>query len=242
MDKYILVTGASSGIGEATARYLASCSYNLVLVARRKEKLEQLERELETEVLCVPFDLSNTEEIEDIFKTCKEQGIKLSGMVHCAGINRDMPIAVNDIGAMNEVTKINYYAFVELGKFFSKKKYSCDGSSIVAISSQAAVERAKGMLTYAASKAALNVTVGVMAKEFVRRKIRVNAILPNFVDTPMVRPKESVLVGIDEKLEKQPLGIISPLEVAYLAEFLLSDKSEKITGAEIPISGGRLLE
>lgn len=238
MKKYILVTGASSGIGEATARYLASCSYNLVLVARRKELLEKIAGELDTDVICIPFDLKNIEQIEDIFSGCKENGIKLDGMVHCAGINRDLPIAVNDIEIMEEVTRVNYYAFVELGKFFSKRKYSNEGSSIVAISSLAVVSRAKGMLTYAASKSALNTAVSVMAKEFVKRKIRVNSIMPAFVDTQMAKDMDTALGDLETKLQKQPLGIIEPIDIAYLVEFLLSEKAGKITGAEIPVSAG----
>lgn len=238
MNKYILVTGASSGIGEAVAKYLASCSYNLVLVARRGEKLEALAKALDTEVLCVPFDLCNLEQIENIFLSCKEAGIKLDGLVHCAGINRDMPIVVNDIAVMEEVTRINYYAFVELGKYFSKKKYSNEGSSIVAMSSIASQSCPKGMATYVGSKLALNGVVSVMSKEYAKRKIRVNAVMPAIVDTPMVNSEDQILVDMENKKESQPLGVIEPVDIAYLVEFLMSDKSSKITGAKIPVSAG----
>ena len=137
---------------------------------------------------------------------------------------------------MMEVMNTNLLSFIELGKFFSKKKYSSEGAGIVAISSMASLQCAKGMCTYSVSKAGLNAAVKVMAKEFVKRKIRVNAILPNFVDTTMTQKAlEYSSTNIEEF---QPLGIIEPKKIADIIDFLLSEKAAYITGALIPVSGG----
>lgn len=240
MQKSILVTGASSGIGEAVVRHLSSQGYIVVLVARNENKMKQLTEQLTNESLIIPYDLSNLDEIENIFKVCYENNIKLSGMVHCAGINQDLPIKANDIEVMKKITTVNYFSFVELGKYFQKKKYSTENASVVAISSSAAESCAKGMCTYASSKAAVNAAVKVMGKEFLKRRQRVNAIMPNFVDTPMARQMDNALGDLDEKVQYQPLGLIEPLHVAYLVEFLLSDKAAYITGACIPLSGGAI--
>lgn len=155
-------------------------------------------------------------------------------------INQDLPIKANDIEVMKKITTVNYFSFVELGKYFQKKKYSTENASVVAISSSAAESCAKGMCTYASSKAAVNAAVKVMGKEFLKRRQRVNAIMPNFVDTPMARQMDNALGDLDEKVQYQPLGLIEPLHVAYLVEFLLSDKAAYITGACIPLSGGAI--
>lgn len=240
MEKAILVTGASSGIGAATSEYLSERGYFVILVARNKDRLNQISKNLCGENLIIPYDLSDLEHIDEIFNICKDKGVKLDGMAHCAGINNDIPVRANDIKVMKEVTTINYYSFVELGKHFNKKKYSNDNASIVAISSSAANSCSKGMCTYAASKAALNAAVKVMGKEFLKRKQRVNAILPTFVDTPMAERMDATLGDLDNKVAGQPLGLIEPVQIAYLVEFLISDKSSYITGACIPVSAGAI--
>lgn len=237
-DKNILITGASSGIGAAISEYLSELGYSVVLVARDKNKLEHVKARLCGKSIIIPFDLADLENIENIFLNCRESEIKLDGLVHCAGVNNDIPIQANNIEIMKEVTTINYYSFVELGKYFFKKKYSNDSASIVAISSSASISCTKGMCTYAASKAALNAAVKVMSKEYLKRKQRVNAILPTFVDTPMAARMDTILGDLEQKIANQPLGLIEPKQIAYLAEFLLSDKSSYITGACIPVSAG----
>lgn len=229
----ILITGASSGIGKAAVEYLDSVGHRIVLVARNQERLEQTAQTLKNNPICIPCDLCDLDNIEHIFIQCKDAGIKLDGMLHCAGINRDMPVKANDVAAMVDVTTLNYMSFVELGKYFSMKKYSNDNGSIVAMSSTAVLGCDKSMCTYAASKAAVDTAVRVMAKEFVRRKIRVNSIQASYVETPMME----IVDNLEEKIAAQPLGIIEPIQVAYLMEFLLSEKSKYITGSNIKISG-----
>lgn len=232
----IVVTGASSGIGRATVLHLDSLGHRVIMVARREDALRDLVLRMKNTPLYFPYDLQNLENIESIFTYCKQEGIKLDGLVHCAGINRDMPIKVNDISAMMEVMRLNYMSFVELGKFFSLKKYTNDGAAMVALSSCAVYDCAKSMCTYTASKAAIDTTVRIMAREFAKRKIRVNSIQPAFVDTEMARSVDN----LEAKVANQPLGFIEPVQVAYLIEFLLSDKAKYISGSNIKISAGVL--
>jgi NAD(P)-dependent dehydrogenase (short-subunit alcohol dehydrogenase family) len=236
MSKKVLVTGASSGIGEAVCRYLSEQGYYVVLVARNEERLKMIGSELPNANMIVSYDLQNIDDIEEIFKACTGDG-KLTGLVHCAGINKDVPVKMNDIDDMKKVMVVTYYAFVEMGKHFYKKKYSEDGSAIVAVSSAAAISFGKGTCTYSSAKSALNSAVNVMAKEFLKRNITVNSIMPGYVDTPMLSNlKEQG--NLDDLLKTQPRGLIDPKQVAYLIEFLLSDKSSCITGANIPITNG----
>ena len=236
--KNILVTGASSGIGEAVCRFLSEGDYKVIMVARNNEKMRKIADELKTEPLMISYDLQNLEDIESIFHTISDKGIKLDGLVHAAGINRDIPIKSNDIELMKQVTTIHYYSFVELGKYFAKKKYTNDNGSIVAISSLASFRCDKGMCTYSAAKAALEAAVSVMSKELRNRGHRANAILPSFVDTPMIHDENNPIIDIDNKIANQPMGLVKPLDVAYLVEYLLSEKARFISDAHIPIGGG----
>ena len=235
--KNILVTGASQGIGEAVTRHLSEQGALVVMVARNDKKLTQIQETLSNETLICQYDLNDLDNIEEIFLRCKEKGIKLDGMVHCAGINRDMPIRANDTEAMNEVMRVNYMSFVTLSKFFVRRKYSNDESCILAISSNATNTNAAGMCTYTSSKIALEAAVKILAKETLKRRIRVNAIAPAWVDTEMIKKTENY---VDAKtiVDSQPLGIIPPVHIAYLADFLMSEKGKYITGAVIPVSGG----
>lgn len=237
--KNILITGASSGIGKCVAEYLHSQGNTVILVARNEEKLNKLAKKLGDNAYIYPYDLINLKNIGEIFEFCINKGLKLDGMVHSAGINKDMPIKVNDISAMNETMTINCLSFLELGKYFCKKKVCNDNASIVALSSTASKKFGKGMSTYVASKAALNGIVKVMSKEYITRKIRVNAILPAFVKTEMMERTKEFVKELDERVSKsQQLGVIEPIQVAYLSEFLLSEKSKYITGSLIPITAG----
>lgn len=233
MDKWVLLTGASSGIGRITALYLAEQGYKLALLARSEDKLATLSQEMKEASVLLPFDLTALDQIGEVFETCREQGIKLDGLVHCAGMGINTPVRGNNIEEMKSTMTVNYFSFVEMGKYFGLRKYSNEGASVVAVSSISPLTCYPGACNYAASKSAINAAVRVMSKEFMRRKIRVNAVLPGYVNTPL-GPDEND----PEYIAQQPLGIIKAPYVAYLIEYLLSEKAKYITGTLIPISGG----
>lgn len=234
--KSVLITGASSGIGEAVAQYLDSVGYRVILVARRMEKLKKMASTMSEDTVCISYDLQNLTNIESIFLQIKEAGIKLYGLVHCAGINRDQPVKTNVLEDMVQVMNINLMSFIELAKYFCRKKYSEEGSAIVAMSSTAVYGCDKSMCTYSASKAGLDAAVRVMSKEFAKRKIRANTIQPTYVDTEMARNTPDY----EAKFASQPLGVIQPVEIAYLVEFLLSEKAAHISGSNIKMSSAAI--
>lgn len=238
-NKNILITGSTSGIGHEIACQFDQQGANLVLVGRTKEKLEKMEKEFNGNTAAVLYDLSDLENIEEIFRQCKAKIGKLDGMVHCAGSIEMNLIRANDIKAMKRQMDVNAFSFFELGKYFSMKKYSNNNSSIVAISSVAVFLNDPGMVQYSASKAALNAAVKTMAKEFIKRKIRVNAILPANVNTEMFTSGIGAIENfLEDALKRQPLGIIEPEQIAYLTEFLLSDNAKYITGELAVVGGG----
>ncbi len=231
--KTILVTGCTSGMGYETARYLHEMGYGLVLTGRDRERLKAVAENLECDTACV-CDLSKEGQVEHIFTYLQEQERKLDGMVHCAGNFVNAPVRMFKEADLTGVMELHFYAFMRLAKLFYKRSYSNPNASIVALSSFSAVTCREGSSMYAASKSAMNTAVKVMAKEFVKRRIRVNGILPAYVDTRMTQGIED-LVDVEKR---QPFGLIDPKQIAYLTEFLLSEKSRFITGALIPVSAG----
>ncbi|MCI8454791.1 MAG: SDR family oxidoreductase [Lachnospiraceae bacterium] len=259
MNKPVLILGGSTGMGAACARLLSKRGHTVILVARNEQALRQTQASLSGEAMVFPYDLEDTEHVKTVFDFCREQGALLHAMIYCAGMDASYPIKACTASVMERVMRVNCFSFMEAGKHFSNKRYSVDYGKIVAISSSASITCDKGMGIYSASKAALNATVKTMAKEFTRRGILVNAVLPAGVLTPMAIKKMQMQdTGLQIKEEEaiealnqnqpvivsdsdQPLGIISPDSVAELITFLVSEQNKYITGALIPVSAGRYL-
>lgn len=236
INKTILVTGATSGIGETSARYFNSLGMNLYLTGRNQKKLDDMKLEMGGNVYTFSCDLNNLENVELLFNDINEKNIKFDGLLFSSGIADPTPIRANTIEYMHKMMNVNCLSFMEIGKFFCNRRFSNNGASIVAISSLAADYPSSGQGMYAATKEALNSMVQVMAKEYTKREIRVNSIMPSYVLTPMVQGEVSY--AMNNGIENLPFGPIDPIQIAYLAEFLLSDKSKYITGARIPVSAG----
>lgn len=251
-----LITGASSGIGASCAKMLSKAGHTVVLIARNKEKLEGFaDEEISGQKYCFAYDLNDVTNIHNIYDLCKERKLKLDGMIYSAGINADVPMKACTPDLFERVLRVNCIAFAEMARLFYSKRYSNDNSRVLAISSSASISCDKGMGPYSASKAALNAIVKTMAKEYVRRGILVNALLPAGVLTPMAVKKIETLTGEKYDLqawlndveanpvhinedEAQPLGIIPPSYLAHIVSYLVSPENKYITGALLPVSAG----
>ena len=231
--KTIMITGATSGIGLAAAKHLHECGYLPVLIGRDEERTALLSSQLH-DAPYVIADLEKTESIHEIMDSCQVRKIRLDGLVHAAGAVINVPARSFRTEDMERQIRLHYYAFLELCKGFYSRKISNDGASIVAISSLASMTKLKGSLLYAGSKGALNTAISVLSKEFSKRMIRVNGLLPAYVSTRMTSGLEELI----DVREKQPFGMIPPENIAELIEMLLSDKTKYITGALIPVSAG----
>lgn len=233
MPKNILITGASSGIGEASAKYLVSQGYSVMLVGRNENKLVQLTESLGEWADYCAYDLHDLDNIEEIFKYCESKSFVLDGFVYCAGIGGSCPIRNLDWHFVSDMMTVNCLAFIEMVKFAVDRKYSRKNSSIVVMSSLSSITCYRGSTAYTISKAAINAACRTVSNEILRRGIRINSIMPGYVRTPMMSGTS------DEDIRReQPWGYIEPSEIAFLIEYLLSDKAKNITGANIPVSAG----
>lgn len=241
-NKRILVTGASSGIGRAIAILCSKLGADIVLVGRNEKELNNSFNQLNTgSHFILQYDLSIPENIELMMNQCIDGRRKLDGLVHAAGVNALIPLSSLGYKKMNEVMQINYFAFLELAKFFSKRKYS-DGGSIVGISSVSSMAGSKGMSLYCGSKGALDSSVRALALELAPKNIRVNSVVPSYIKTDMYNEAEKLTGGNakNKVSENQILGLGSPEDVANAVAFLLSDASRFITGSTLVVDGGYL--
>lgn len=239
-EKTILVTGASSGIGRATAIECARMGARVILSARNVERLELTRAELDNqennhEIMVA--DLTNQDEIETLVNAVPS----LDGLVLSSGrTGNALPIKFDKREKINPVFETNFFAPFELMRSLFKSKKLKDGSSVVTIASIGGVKAfATGNGDYGAAKAALNSIMKFAAKEFAAKGIRVNCICPGMIQTPMVDS-----CGFSEEQLKADIATYplkrygKPEEVAYGAVYLLSDATVWVTGTELYIDGG----
>lgn len=240
--KKILVTGAASGIGKATVKYLSERGASIVGVDINSEGLAVLKSDLLGKLFIgVPANLTDPN-LEYVFIEATADGVKLDGLVHCAGISGVIPLTALSVERLHKVMSINFYSFVELTRQYAKKKYAGNGP-VVGISSLAAELPRAYELAYISSKAAMNAAIPCMAIELADKGIRVNGIMPGVVDTGMITEHQSdeQRTFNESMIKKTLLGAAKPEDISAVIAFLLGEESRMITGRVIASDGGMFL-
>jgi NAD(P)-dependent dehydrogenase (short-subunit alcohol dehydrogenase family) len=237
--KTIIITGASGGIGFATAKKFASEGANIVLADINKDGLNKARDQLKgtgsEKVWISRCDVSQEKDVEST----------ITGAIDNFGT---LDIVVNNAGLMifkkiEEQTENDWYRVLSvdlLGAFFFTKYAFLrmnKGGSIINISSIHAIETTPMVACYAAAKAALLSLTRSASMEGKAKGIRVNAILPGAIDTPMLWDNPNVKAGI-EKIDIDSVG--KPEDIAGAISFLASDEAEFVQGAMLRVDGGRL--
>ncbi|TPX16862.1 uncharacterized protein E0L32_003424 [Thyridium curvatum] len=247
-NKVVALTGGASGIGEATALFLASRGAKLSLADLQQEGLDRVKAEIErrhpgAEVMVFPLDVRNYEQVEGWTAATVERFGRLDGAANLAGvIPRSIGVktlAEQDFEEWDFVMGVNATGVMHCLK--AQMNAIADGGSIVNASSIAgATGRAKNG-SYTASKHAVTGLTRTAAKEIGHRGVRVNAIQPGRIETPMSRAARAIgeTPAGEEKHEQAALKRIGTAEeCAHLIAYLLSDESTYISGTNIPIDGG----
>ncbi|SMP07280.1 SDR family NAD(P)-dependent oxidoreductase [Chryseobacterium profundimaris] len=241
-NKVILITGASSGIGRSCSVECSKKGANLILVGRNYDELmktiSMLDPKSKAEVIAE--DITQTENLEAVIAEKVLLSGKISGFIHCAGIEKTLPLKKHSSALYRDIFEVNVIAGFEIAKILSLKKYKDERSSFVFISSVAGMVGEPGKAAYSASKGAVISGVRSLAMELCRSNIRVNSISPAMVNTPILE-KMFENIGEEASLEiirKHPLGIGNPEDVANACVFLLSDASKWVTGTNLVIDGG----
>ena len=241
--KKIVVIGASAGIGRQTALTLSTLGAQLILIARREEKLrEVLQAAAGSGHAMYAADVSLTDGLDELFKKIKAECGPADGMVYCAGVNSTLPLQQLKTDKLREIFDVNFFAFVEAVRQITRRGRYNEGMRIVAVSSNAANRGDKAHTAYAASKAAMNAAVRCLARELADKGICINAVAPAVTDTEMYRQYSAsgggLNAGEQALLERQYLGLIEPEDVAEAIAYLLSPAARMLTGVTLPVDGG----
>lgn len=241
-DQVVLVTGASSGIGQASAERLAEEGARVILVARDLSRLnEKCARLIGSEHLVYSCDLTDEAAVMEMAKELREVVGALNGVVHCAGIHWLRPLQITTSSALQEMLTSHVVSSIALTRAIVTRRLAAkQGCSIIWFSSAAALQGGAGTVAYAAAKGALVSAARVLAIELARRKIRVNVIAPGVVRTPQSEAFLSNLTPaqVQAVADEHLLGLGEPEDMAGVVAFLLSDDARWITGTTIVADGG----
>jgi len=241
-DRRILVTGASSGIGRATAIVISRLGATVICNGRDPQRLDETLHQLEGEGhRAQPFDLREIAGIPAWVESIATSVGQLHGLVHAAGIQSVMPFHLASPSKWQEAMLVNIETALALSKAFQGRRvYAGELGSIVLISSVMGQVGAPGRVLYSLSKGAVEAMMRSLALELAPRKIRVNCIAPAFVKTAML--DEMAKVWTEEQRAQMerlhPLGFGEVDDVANAVAFLLADTGRWITGTVMRVDGG----
>jgi NAD(P)-dependent dehydrogenase (short-subunit alcohol dehydrogenase family) len=236
--KVALVTGGNSGIGLATAKEFAREGARVIITGRDARTLAGAAREIGGEVLALRSDAASLEDIDGLFASVKERFGRLDVLFVNAGVAQFASLEETDEGLFDRIMDINLK-----GAYFTVKRalpLLGDGASVILNASVVAHVGFPNSSVYSASKAALLSLVLTLSAELVGRGIRVNAVSPGPIETPifgrMGVPAEEVMKGFSEQVPLKRLG--RPEEIAKTVLFLASPDSSFLVGTEIVADGG----
>lgn len=236
-----VVIGGASGIGWATAQSLAADGYRVTIADRNAEGARARAEQLGEPHAWAAVEVTDEASVASLFDTVAAHEGRLDAVVNCAGFS--------NFGLITELDVDQFRSAVDVcltGGFLVIKhagRHLTEGGSLVSLTSLNARQPAIGMSAYCAAKAGLSMLTQVAALELGPRGIRVNAVAPGFVHTPLTEPAGAIPGVLDEYIENTALGRAGkPEDIAAAVVFLCSANASWLTGEVLDLNGGAHLK
>lgn len=249
--KVAVITGGGAGIGFAVARRLAWDGASIVLCSDRQAQLEEAVAELRADGLeasGMRADVTSSADMRGLISFAVESYGGVDILVNSAGIQRYGTVVDTEEEVWDQVLDVNLKGIYLASKHVIPEMRERKGGAIVNVSSVQAFASQRGVAAYTASKGGVNALTRAMALDHAHEKVRVNAVCPASVDTPMLRRAADLFKGeksLQETVEDwgkmHPIGrMAKPEEVAEVISFLASTRASFVTGGEYKVDGGVL--
>jgi len=235
-----LITGGGSGLGFAMAQCLVSCGARVVLIGRNENRLKQSVKKIGKNAVYRVHDITDFEKSEELVESVKKSHKNISILINNAGIHLKKPTIETEVDDFQKVINTHILASHVLVKLVLPDMLKKTRGSILFTASMASYIGLPKIVAYSAVKSAFVGMVRSLASEVSSNGIRVNAIAPGWIETPMLN---EALSGDDDRkkkiIERTPMKKFGePMDIGWTAAFLCSPAAKFITGAVIPVDGG----
>ena len=241
--KNVVITGCLQGIGKETLRVFAENGANVFACAYKQDDVFEkycleLEESYNVQIMPVYFDMMDNDSIKEAAKQIQKSKMEINGLVNIAGINKDAYFNMVTMQDMQDTFQVNFFSQIIFSQYIVKimQRYKTKGS-IVFTSSVTALDGNAGQTSYGASKAALLGAMRTMAIELGSGGIRVNAVAPGVIKSPMTDKLSDDFR--EERMKKMDIPRLGEAtDVANMYLYLISDLSTHVTGQTIRVDGG----